>query len=184
MSQRPNILGICGSLRKESYNGQLLKLAEDLLKPAADLELYFINEIPLFDGDVEAKGLPRSVVNFRTKIEKADAILISTPEYNYSIPGVLKNAIDWASRPPVSSFKDKPTAIMGASDGWAGTARAQLALRQILPRVGALVMGQPDMYLPVAQDAFTDLGTLKDDKSADRLDSFLDAFIDWIKRVG
>jgi chromate reductase len=126
------ILGIPGSLRRESYNRGLLLAAQELAPPGVELELYEVRELPLYDEDLERTGPPDQVLHFKQAIARADALLIATPEYNWSVPGPLKNAIDWASRPPATSpLRRKPVALMGASTGISGTIRAQLALRQI-----------------------------------------------------
>lgn len=126
------ILGICGSLRKGSFNRRLLQVARAELPERARLELADLAGIPIYDGDVESAGLPASVQTHKQQIRAADALLIATPEYNYSVPGALKNALDWCSRPTQDNpFRDKPLAIMGASQGLLGTARAQYHLRQI-----------------------------------------------------
>ena len=125
------VLGFAGSLRKSSYNRALLEAALSLLPEGMSLEITDLGEVPLFNEDVEAQGIPQPVRSLTQKIGTADALLIATPEYNYSIPGVLKNTIDWLSRKPDFPLNGKPTAIMGASMGMAGTARAQYHLRQV-----------------------------------------------------
>lgn len=142
-----NILGIVGSLRKASYNRAALKAAQELVPVGAVLELIELHDIPVFDQDGEMKP-PASVLEFKRQILAADAILFATPEYNYSIPGVLKNAIDWASRPNgENAWLGKPAAIMGASAGSLGTARAQYHLRQILVALNMPVVNQPEVMI-------------------------------------
>ncbi|MDP3030581.1 MAG: NAD(P)H-dependent oxidoreductase [Rhodocyclaceae bacterium] len=142
-----NILGIVGSLRKASYNRSALKAAQELVPVGAVLELIELHDIPVFDQDSEMNP-PASVVEFKRQILAADAILFATPEYNYSVPGVLKNAIDWASRPyGESAWLGKPAAIMGASAGSLGTARAQYHLRQILVALNMPVVNQPEVMI-------------------------------------
>ena len=127
-----NVLGFAGSLRKGSFNRMLLRAAVELAPPAMTIETIELDSIPLYNGDVEAQGDPEPVAEWKDAIRRADAILVVTPEYNYGIPGVLKNAIDWASRPPGKSvLNGKPAAIMGASPGGFGSVRAQLQLRQV-----------------------------------------------------
>jgi chromate reductase len=129
------ILGIAGSLREHSYNKLLLQAASKLLPPSTQLEIFEIDKIPLYNQDVEATAFPEEVKVFKAKIEDADALLISTPEYNHSYPGVLKNAIDWASRPyGHNSFDGKPTAVMSASPSLFGGIAAQDQLKQVLSR--------------------------------------------------
>src|SRR5579859_2585336 len=125
------VLGIAGSLRKGSYNKLALRAAVELKPADMEIESFDIAPIPLYDEDLRERGFPPVVQDLREKIRSADALLIVTPEHNYSMPGVLKNAIDWASRPPQQPLNGKPAAIMGASTGRLGTARAQYHLRQI-----------------------------------------------------
>lgn len=142
-----NILGIAGSLRKDSYNRAALKAAQQLVPDSAALALIELHDIPVFDQDSELQP-PASVVEFKRRILAADAILFATPEYNYSVPGVLKNAIDWASRPNgENAWLGKPAAIMGVSAGSLGTARAQYHLRQILVALNMPVVNQPEVMI-------------------------------------
>src|SRR5208283_5360145 len=128
MSEQISILGFAGSLRKDSLNRALLRAALEFVPPETKLEIFELDGIPLFNQDLES-SVPIKVQDFKNKIKAADALLIVTPEYNYSVPGVLKNAIDWASRPPGdNSFDNKPAAIMSASTGILGGARAQYHL--------------------------------------------------------
>src|SRR5439155_23545899 len=120
-----------GSLRRASYNRGLLRAARSLAPKGMNIHILDILDIPLYNEDVHERGFPEAVAQFRARIRAADALLIVTPEYNYSVPGVLKNAIDWASCPPEQPFQDKPIAIMGASTGLFGTTRAQRHLRQM-----------------------------------------------------
>ncbi len=135
-----NVLGICGSLRRASYNGGLLRAAKALAPAGMSIAIGDISAIPLYNGDVEREGFPKSVHDFRERIRAADALLIATPEYNYSVPGVLKNAIDWASRSPDQPLAGKPVAIMGATPGGFGTTRSQHHLRQVFIGVGSSVL--------------------------------------------
>ena len=178
------ILGINGSLRRESFNRKLLKAVVELLPEGVTIEVFELHDIPLYNGDVEAEGLPEAVVAFREKIRGADAILIATPEYNYSVAGVLKNAIDWASRPPDPPFNGKPVAIMGASPGAYGTVRAQGHLRQVLQCLNTRTMPRPEFMLSSAQEKLNASGNLTDEKTRKLLSAFLSAFIEWIKQVG
>ncbi|MCV0402701.1 MAG: NAD(P)H-dependent oxidoreductase [Chloroflexi bacterium] len=136
----PRVLGICGSLRVDSHNRRLLEAATDAL-PHADWAIARLRGIPAYDADIEARGLPPAVVQLKDQIGDADAIVIATPEYNHSIPGVLKNAIDWASRPAMRSpFVGKPVLMMGASPGRGGAQRALAHLRQVLESMEARPM--------------------------------------------
>jgi chromate reductase, NAD(P)H dehydrogenase (quinone) len=157
------ILGIAGSLREGSYNRALLRTARELLPEGVELGDHDVRALPFYDGDVEAAGDPEAVVRFKQAIREADAILIATPEYNRGVPGVLKNAIDWASRPPLASpLTGKPVAVMGASTGRGGTARAQEQLRAALEFSRATVLEQPEVLVPEAFMRFDEHGELVD----------------------
>ncbi len=158
MGQRPvRVLGISGSLRQASFNRGLLRAAHGVAPDGVEIVEFDLHPLPLFDADVEREGDPEPVVAFKQAIRHADALLIATPEYNGSVPAVLKNAIDWASRrPPYSPLKDKPAAVMGASPSGGGTRRAQAYLREILDRAGADVVGEPSLYLARAFEHATD----------------------------
>jgi chromate reductase len=159
------ILGIHGSLRKASFNRMALNAAKSLLPAGATMEIFELDGIPVFNQDQEAAA-PARVTEFKQAIRAADAILISTPEYNYSIPGVLKNAIDWASRPyGDSAWQGKPVAIMGASVGIIGTARAQYHLRQCFVFLDMPVVNQPEVMIGHASGKFDAAGNLTDEMS-------------------
>ena len=177
-----HVLGITGSLRDASFNTALLMAAAELLPPEMTLEIIDLADLPMFDVDTE-KPLPASVAQFRGKVAAADAVLISTPEYNSSISGVLKNALDWASRQPQPPFAGKPVAIMGASTGVFGTARAQMVLRQVLTHIGALVLPKPEVMVAKAQDAFDEQGNLVNETTRGFLKDLLVALADWTRRV-
>lgn len=148
------ICGVSGSLRKASYNTALLQAVQEIAAPAHEVEIAGIGDIPLYNGDVEAEGMPQPVKLFAQAIYRADALLIVTPEYNAGIPGVLKNALDWASRIRPNVFDDKPTAIMGTSPGRLGTVRAQLQLRNQLANLNCRVVAQPMIYVGNAGSYF------------------------------
>jgi chromate reductase len=177
------VAGIHGSLRQASFNKGLLRAAAELA-PAQGMEIKIYNrlaEVPPYNDDVNVKGDPEPVVAFKNFIGAADAMLISTPEYNYGVPGVLKNAIDWASRPSGSSVLNrKPTAIMGCSPGLGGTIRAQHALRQTFVFTDTYVMSQPEIKIPSVAKMFDDSGTLTDENTRQHLAKFLAAFARWI----
>ncbi|HWS82684.1 MAG TPA: NAD(P)H-dependent oxidoreductase [Ktedonobacteraceae bacterium] len=178
-----HIVGFAGSLRKKSYNRSLLRGAQDLLPDGATLEIISIDEIPLFNQDVEDLGDPEPVKVFKEKIRQADALLIATPEYNYSVSGVLKNAFDWASRPPGQSvLTGKPTAIMGASPGQFGTVRAQLHLRQSLLDVNAQTVNKPEVLINHAAQKFDADGNLIDEKARQLIRALLDALVQTARR--
>jgi len=170
------ILGIAGSHRIGSYNSALLRAAREVGPIGVEIEEFDIRELPFYDGDVEAAGDPVSVTAFKEAIRDADALLIATPEYNRGVPGVLKNAIDWASRPPLASpLTNKPVAVVGASTGRGGTARAQEQLRSALEYSRARVLEQPEVLVPEAYLAFDADGHLVDEAAREDLAELLAA---------
>jgi len=183
MAKPVNILGFAGSLRKASYNRGLLQAALGLLPEGVTLETFDLLPIPLYNGDVEAQGFPAPVQQFRDKIAAADALLIATPEYNYSIPGVLKNAIDWASRPPSVPLAGKPAAIMGASPGFAGTARAQYHLRQVFVNMDMHPINKPEVFVSSAMNKFDAQGQLTDEPTRQVIARLIDALAQWTRRL-
>ena len=177
------ILGIVGSLRKSSYNHFMLKAAQQLVPDGAELELLEIKGIPVFDQDNETMP-PSVVVEFKRRIKDADAILFATPEYNYSLPGGLKNAIDWASRPyGQSAWAGKPAAIMGASVGSLGTARAQYHLRQVLVAQDMPVVNQPEVMIANAAHWFDENGTLSDQPTRQLISKLLGELVTLTRNV-
>ena len=161
----PRILALCGSLRTGSINLKLLTIAaEEARKLGAEVDLVDLKKLvlPLYDGDEEEKGVPAPVAELRERMGKARGLLIASPEYNSSIPGALKNAIDWVSRPPERLFQDKWAAMMGAAPGVFGTARMQPHLRQVLSSVGMHVL-PAQVHLPRMMEAFTEDGRLKEE---------------------
>ena len=172
------ILGIAGSLREASYNRALLRAALELLPAGVELEELDLRGLPFYDGDLEAAGDPKPVVSLKQAIREADALLIATPEYNRGIPGALKNAIDWASRPPLASpLTSKPVAIMGASTGRGGTARAQEQLRAALEFSRAAVVEQPEVLVPEAFMRFDEHGELVDPGIRAELSELIDTLV-------
>jgi chromate reductase len=179
------VLGIAGSLRAGSYNRALLRAAQELAPEGMTITTFKLDAIPSYNADVEAQGFPAPVVAFKAAIAEADALLIATPEYNHSIPGVLKNAIDWASRPARSTpLYGKTAAIMGASTGVVGTARAQQHLRLVFSYLNMLVFNQPEVLVGRARDKFDANGHLTDEPTRQFLAQFLQAFMQWVARVG
>ncbi len=177
------ILGVPGSLRRLSYNRGLLQAARELAPEGMEIEIADLLAIPLYNADVEAEGIPPAVQTFKTRIEAADGLLFATPEYNHLISGVLKNAIDWASRPAgKSALRRKPAAIMGASGGTSGTARAQLALRQVLTSNECYVLPVPQVLVAGAHDRFDANGRLTDEPTRQAIRSLLDVLPGWIER--
>jgi chromate reductase len=158
-----DILAIVGSLRQGSYNRAVLRAVEQLAPAGVQVREHPLGDIPLYNGDVERQGLPEPVADFKAAIGAADALLILTPEYQHGIPGVLKNALDWASRPPRESpLQDKPVAIMGASPGMTGTARAQSQLRQTLAYNACRILPPPEVLISRVHERVED-GVLTDE---------------------
>lgn len=184
MERELTILGISGSLREGSYNTATLRAAQELCPPGAHIEMFTeLGAIPAFNQDLE-NDPPAAVRELKRQIRAADAILFVTPEYNYSVPGVLKNAIDWASRPYGDSAWDgKPAAIMGASTGMFGSARAQHHLRQMFVFLNILPVNQPEVTIPMAAERFDDLGDLTDDTSRKLIGELLENLVDWARRL-
>ena len=175
--KKVHILGISGSLRKASYNTGLLHAAVELAPSNCQIEIFSLKDIPLFNQDLE-KNPPEAVIQFKAKIRAADAILIADPEYNYSMSGVLKNAIDWASRPYGDNAWDgKRVAMMGATIGTLGTARAQYHLRQVFVTLNMYPLNKPEVMIPAAQDKFDANGKLTDASVRKRVADLLTALI-------
>ena len=178
------VLGISGSLRKASFNTGLLRAAQETAPEGMSVSIFDIRDIPFYDGDLEAEGDPEPVVALKSAIREADAVLFATPEYNWGTSGVLKNAIDWASRDREDgSLMGKPGTIIGAG-GRAGTARAQMQLLETLGETGAIVMVKPGLHVVAfAPNTFDSEGNLIDDEIRDLLRKDLDEFAKWIVRV-
>ena len=183
MADEVKILGIAGSLRKQSYNRAALQAAVERVPAGITLETFDLAGIPLFNQDHEGEP-PAAVRQFKSEISAADAILVVTPEYNYSVPGVLKNAIDWASRPyGESAWDGNPGGIMGASVGMLGTARAQYHLRQMFVFLNMFPLNQPEVMIANADQKFDTDGNLKDEKTAQKIQELLQALADWTRRL-
>jgi chromate reductase len=176
------VLGFSGSLRKGSYNSAALRAAIELAPPGMKIARAEISDLPLYDEDLRENGWPRPVDRLRREIAGSDAILFVTPEYNYSVPGVLKNALDWASRPPEPPFAGKPAAIMGASTGRIGSARAQYHLRQMSVYLDLRVLNRPEVMIVRAASLFDD-GRLTDEETRGRIRELLEALRDWTGRL-
>ncbi len=177
------VLGISGSLRKGSFNTALLRAAVELAPPDVLIETVHLDAIPLYNEDVRAQGFPAPVAELRAQVAAADAILIATPEYNYSVPGVLKNAIDWVSRPPDQPFEGKPLALMGASPGNLGSARAQYHLRQTAVFLNMCPLNKPEVFVSRAHERFDANGHLVDEKTRALVAQLLTALADWTRRL-
>ncbi|MBI1245431.1 MAG: hypothetical protein GC202_10535 [Alphaproteobacteria bacterium] len=184
MSRPFSILAIPGSLRAKSFNRALLEYARKTAPASLTLEIRDIADIPLFNQDVEAKGYPEAVAKLHAEVAAADGILLATPEYNSGIPGVLKNALDWMSRPPgKATCAGKPVAVIGATPGVGGTVRAQVVMRPVLSGMGMLQLVGADTAVPGAGAAFDADGNLVDEKARAALARTLDAFAAWIARL-
>ncbi|WP_207481703.1 NADPH-dependent FMN reductase [Arenibaculum pallidiluteum] len=177
------VIGISGSLRKGSFNTAALRAARDLAPEGMSIDIAEIGDLPLYNDDLRAEGYPPPVERLRGQIAGADAILFVTPEYNYSITGVLKNAIDWASRPPNQPFEGKPVAIMGASGGIFGTARAQYHLRQMLVYLNAFPVNKPEVMIGQAQSKFDVDLNLADETTREFVRQLLVSLADWTRRL-
>ena len=178
------VVGIAGSLRQGSYNRALLNAAQELEPDGMHIEAFDLEPIPMFNQDLEGEHLPMPVRVWRETLSAADALLIATPEYNHGVPGVLKNALDWASRPPHQPLDALPVAIMGATPSMWGTARGQAQLRQTLVYPNARPMSQPEVLIAEAHQKFSPEGRLTDAEMRQSLHVFLEAFLDWARLVG
>ena len=184
MTEPIRILGIAGSLRRDSYNRSVLRAATQLTPEDARIDVFELDEIPIFNQDRE-RDPPEVVAAFKRRIRASDAVLFVTPEYNYSVPGVLKNAIDWASRPyGDSAWNGKPAAIMGAATGGIGTARAQYHLRQIMVFLNMFPLNQPEVMITNAASRFDQTGNLTDEATKDFIRQLLQNLVEWTKRLG
>ncbi len=180
-----HVLGFAGSLRRGSYNRALLEAAKELAPEGMIVTPFDIAPIPLYNADVEAQGDPKPVAAFKQAISQADAVLIATPEYNHGVPGVTKNAIDWASRPPRgAALNDKPVGVIGASPGLTGTARGQSQLRQAFEFTNSYAMPQPELLVFRAHEKFDAQGRLTDEPTRRFLQQYLEAFAAWVMRFG
>jgi len=183
MSSHVRILGMAGSLRRGSYNQGALRAAKLLVPENSEIDLFQLDGIPMFNEDDE-KRPPSSVLELKKRIRSADAVLIVTPEYNYSIPGILKNAIDWASRPQGdSAWSGKSAAIMGASLGALGTARAQYHLRQIFVTLNLFPLNQPEVIIADAAHRFDENGNLIHEPTKQLIQALLKNLVDWTRRI-
>ena len=177
------ILGISGSLREGSYNTKLLLAACEMMPEDMQMDIFDLASLPVYNDDLRREGYPEPVREFRRQIAGTDALMIATPEYNHSIPGVLKNALDWASRPPDPPLTGKPVAIMGASTGNFGTVRAQLHLRQILFALNSQPVNRPEMLVARAAEKFDTQGNLTDETTKAFLHDLLFALKEKTLRV-
>jgi chromate reductase len=178
------VVGIAGSLRRHSYNRGLIRAAVAVAPAGITIRVFDLDDVPLYNQDVEDAGEPEAVVAMKREIAAADALLIATPEYNHGIPGVLKNAIDWASRPRrTSPLLDKPVAVMGASPGRGETARAQAQLRDAFVFTGACVMPLPELMVGEAASRFNEVGDLVDPAIQESVARLVEALRAWTIRL-
>lgn len=181
--EKIRIIGICGSLRQGSFNRMALEIAAKNVPENAEVKIRQIDNLPFYNQDLET-DLPEIVVKFRSTINHADGLLLAVSEYNYSVSAVLKNAIEWASRPYKDSvLNHKPVAMLGASNGMVGTARAQIHLRQILVQTNSLVFTRPDVMIPFAQEKFTEDGQLQDEKTLQKIWELMQGYVNWITKL-
>jgi chromate reductase len=177
------ILGICGSLRKASYNMMALRACSELMPAGMTLQITSIADLPIFNQDVLDAGMPAPVKRFRDEVAAADGLLIASPEYNFSVPAPLKNAIDWGSRPPNQVFQEKPVAIFSATQGPLGGPRNQYDLRRILTQLWGHVLPRPEVFIGAAQTKFDASGKLTDEATRKFLAELLVGFKAWIERM-
>jgi chromate reductase len=176
------ILAFAGSLRRQSYNRALLHAAVELAPADMAITIFDLADVPLYNGDVEAEGDPAGVVRFKQAIREADGVLMATPEYNHGVPGVMKNAVDWVSRPPKgAALSRKPVALLGASPGITGTARGQSQLRQAFEFTESYCMPQPEVLVFRADEKFDAEGRLTDERTRQGVTRFLAAFGEWTR---
>jgi chromate reductase len=183
MEKPLSILGVCGSLRRASYNMAVLRAASELLPAGMTLRFAEIGDLPMYNQDVHDAGMPPPVQRFRREVAEADALLIATPEYNFSVPAPLKNAIDWGSRAPDQCFHEKPVAIVSAATGPLGGARVQYDLRKILTQLWAHVLPKPEVFIGMAATKIDAEGRLTDETTRKFLTELLAGFRDWIIRM-
>lgn len=183
MADQITVLGFAGSLRKGSLNRALLRAAVKLAPEGMSIATFDLDPVPLYNADVEAAGDPPGVAAFKQAIARADGVLMATPEYNHGVPGVMKNAIDWASRPPRgAALNGKPVGLIGASPGMTGSARGQSQLRQAFEFTNSYCMPQPEVLVFRAHEKFDAAGELIDEGTAKFLRSYLEAFHAWVLR--
>ncbi|MGM7682309.1 NADPH-dependent FMN reductase [Cytobacillus sp. Hm23] len=181
-TQKTKILGFAGSFRKESYNRALLQEAIRLSPQQIEINTFDLSDIPMFNEDLEKNEDPSIVTKFKKAIQESDGLLIVTPEYNGAVPGVLKNALDWASRGGKEApLLKKPIAIMGGTPGRAGTAQAQAQLRQILTSTRSLVMVEPQVLISGVHSLFNEQGELVDERTSQYIERLVHSFENWIK---
>lgn len=177
------IIGLCGSLRRASLNRMALSLAGEAMPDSMELTVFELRDLPMFDGDLFEQGFPASVLALREAIRQADGVLIASPEYNFSIPGVLKNALDWVSRGDDQPFAYKPVALLSASPGPLGGARLQYDLRKVLLFMNAQVLAKPEVFIGGAAGKFSAEGSCTDETTRKFVTAQMAAFAKWIPAV-
>ena len=183
MADEIKVLGVCGSLRKASLSMAALRACKDLMPAGMSLQIANIGDIPMYNQDVFDAGIPAPAKRFYDEIAAADGVLIATPEYNFSLPAVLKNAIDWVSKMPKQPFDNKPIAVFSASQGPLGGARVQYDVRKILVQLWGLVLPRPEVFIGAAQTKFDKDGKLTDEATRKFLADLVTGFKPWIERM-
>jgi chromate reductase len=182
MTDKIKIVGFTGSLRRHSFNEAALRAAQALLPENVELEILSLAALPFYNADVEAEGMPSVVAEFRDRLAAADAVLISTPEYNFSLPPALKNALDWASRGDKPPLFGKPVAIMSASPSKLGGARVQYHLRQVCVSLNLIPVNNPEVFIAEAHTKFDDAGNLIDEQAKRLIAKLLEALLAQVKK--
>ena len=177
------ILGVCGSLRKSSYNMAALRACSELMPAGMSMKIAQIGDLPMYNQDVFDAGIPEPVKRFEAELRAADGVLIASPEYNFSVPPVLKNAIDWVSKLPKQPWQDKPIAILSASQGPLGGARVQYDLRRILGQLWGHVLPRPEVFIGMAQGKFDAQGKVTDETTRKFLADLLAGLKTWTERM-
>lgn len=183
MAENIRILAMTGSLRRGSYNMAALRAAKQLLPESVDMEIADLSAIPFLNEDEEAKGIPAVVEEFKRSVRDADALLISTPEYNFSIPPVLKNALDWASRGDDAPVRGKPLAIMSASPGFLGGTRVQYQLRQMCVALDMKALNKPEVFIGNAHEKFDEDGNLDDERTRQAIGKLISALVESVRKT-
>ncbi|NJP05281.1 MAG: NAD(P)H-dependent oxidoreductase [Chloroflexaceae bacterium] len=184
MNDTLQVLGLSGSLRQKSYNTALLRAAAQLAPADITITIYDLRAIPFYNEDIRVENdFPDAVEDLRQRIRMADGLLFASPEYNASITGVLKNAIDWASRQPDSPLMGKPVGLIGASMGGFGTVRGQAHLRDVCHGTGMLAMSRPEIMISRVQEHIDDHGTLIQEQTKQQLQTFVSALAHWVRRL-
>ena len=183
MADEIKVLGICGSLRKASYNMAALRACKELAPAGLSITITSLGELPMYNQDVFDAGIPAPVKRHYDEIAAADGVLIATPEYNFSLPPLLKNAIDWVSKMPNQPYTNKPVAVFSASQGPLGGARVQYDVRRILVQLWGLVLPRPEVFIGAAQTKFDKEGKLTDEATKKFLSDLSVGFKTWIERM-